>query len=67
MFSSGSPFDLALIVESLTELKETKTLTIGQSRTLEKARRLLICEISEVLGETHTEAERQLDQALKAH
>ena len=67
LFSSGSPFDLALIVESLTELKETKSLTIGQSRTLEKARRLLISEISEVLEETQAEAEKQLDQALKAH
>jgi RNA polymerase-interacting CarD/CdnL/TRCF family regulator len=56
-----------MIVESLTDLKATKTLTIGQSRTLEKARRLLICEISEVLKETREEAERQLDQALKAH
>ncbi|MEN3333138.1 MAG: CarD family transcriptional regulator [Blastocatellia bacterium] len=66
LFSSGSPFDLAEIVESLTQLKETKTLTIGQSRTLEKARRLLICEISEVLEATKAEAEQQLDQALKA-
>ena len=65
-FSSGSPFDLAEIVESLTELRETRALTIGQSRTLEKARRLLIREISEVLEETQEEAEGQLDQALKA-
>ena len=67
LFSSGSPFDLAFIVEALTELRETKALTIGQARTLEKARRLLICEISEVLEETKEEAERQLDQVLKAH
>ena len=67
LFSSGSPFDLALIVQSLTDLKTTKSLTIGQSRTLEKARRLLICEISEVLEETKEETERRLDQALKAH
>ena len=67
LFSSGSPFDLAMIVESLTDLKTTKTLTICQSRTLEKARRLLICEISEVLEETKDETERRLDQALKAH
>jgi len=65
-FSSGSPFDLAKIVESLTGLKEKKALTISQSRTLEKARRLLICEISEVLEETKEVAEGQLDQALKA-
>ena len=67
LFSSGSPFDLAIIIESLTDLKATKTLTIGQSRTLEKARRLLICEIAEVLEETKDETERRLDQTLKAH
>lgn len=65
-FSSGSPFDLAITVESLTKLRETKALTIGQSQTLDKARRLLIWEISEVLEETKEEAEGQLDQALKA-
>jgi len=58
LFSSGSPFDLAMIVQSLTDLKTTRTLTLGQSRTLEKARRLLICEISEVLEETKEETER---------
>lgn len=64
-FSSGSPFDLAIIVESLTALKKTKALTIIQSQTLDKARRLLIWEISEVLEETKEEAEGQLDQALE--
>jgi len=65
-FSSGSPFDLAIIVESLIELRKTKSLAIGQSQALDKARRLLIWEISEVLEETREEAEGQLDQALKA-
>ena len=65
-FSSGSPFDLAIIIESLTVLRKTKALTIGESQTLDKARRLLIGEISEALGETREEAEGQLDQALKA-
>jgi len=65
-FSSGSPFDLAIIVESLTELRKTKALTIGQSQALDKARRLLIWEISEALEESREEAEGQLDQALKA-
>jgi len=64
-FSSGSPFDLAIIVESLTELRKTKALTIGQSQALGKARRLLIWEISEALEETREEAEGQLDQALE--
>jgi CarD family transcriptional regulator len=66
LFTSGSAFDLAEIVESLTELKDTKALTLGESGTLERARRLLICEISEVMGESTREAEERVDIALKA-
>ena len=50
---------------SLTELRVTRPLTLGESGTLEKARRLLICEISEVMGETKTAAEEQVDRALQ--
>jgi RNA polymerase-interacting CarD/CdnL/TRCF family regulator len=66
MSTSGSAFDLAEVVESLTELRDTKALTLGESRTLERARRLLIGEISEVMGETKQEAEQQIEIALKA-
>jgi CarD family transcriptional regulator len=65
LFTTGSAFDLAEIVASLTDLKDTRPLTLGESGTLEKARRLLICEISEVMGETKTIAEGQVDQALQ--
>jgi RNA polymerase-interacting CarD/CdnL/TRCF family regulator len=64
LLTSGSPFDLAEVVASLTELSDTRTLTLGESGTLSKARRLLICEISEVLAQTKTAAELQLDKAL---
>jgi RNA polymerase-interacting CarD/CdnL/TRCF family regulator len=66
LLTSGSPFDLAEVVASLTELSDTRTLTLGESGTLSKARRLLIGEISEVLAETKTAAELQLDKALTA-
>jgi CarD family transcriptional regulator len=66
LFTSGSAFDLAEIVGSLTELRETKELSIRESWTLERARKLLVCEISEVMGETESAAEEQVDQALKA-
>ena len=66
LFTSGSAFDLAEVVESLTELSETKALSPRDSRTLERARKLLICEISEVMGETKSAAEEQVDRALKA-
>jgi RNA polymerase-interacting CarD/CdnL/TRCF family regulator len=65
LLSSGSAFDLAEIVESLTELNETKALSPRDRQTLDKARKILICEISEVMGETKGAAEEQIDQALK--
>lgn len=66
LFSSGSPFDLAEVVASLTELNDTRSLTLGESGTLGRARRLLVGEISEVMGDTKAAAEEQVDQALKA-
>ncbi len=65
LFTSGSPFDLAEIVASLTELSDTRSLTLGESGMLGRARRVLISEISEVMGETKTAAAEQVDRALK--
>lgn len=65
LFTSGSPFDLAKIVASLTELSDSRSLTVGDSRALGRAKRLLVCEISEVMEETKTAAEEQVDQALR--
>lgn len=65
LFTSGSPYDLAEVVASLTELGNTRSLTLGESGTLGRARRLLICEISEVMGETRAAVEEQIDYALK--
>lgn len=67
LFASGSPFDLAEIVASLTELSDSRSLTLGETMILGKARKLLVCEISEVSGETKTTAEEQLDRALNAN
>jgi RNA polymerase-interacting CarD/CdnL/TRCF family regulator len=66
LLKSGSAFDLAEIVGSLTELRTRKGLSPAELRTLEKARRLLACEIAEVMGETRREAEQQLDNILEA-
>jgi CarD family transcriptional regulator len=65
LFTSGSAFDLAKVVESLTDLSETKALSPSEKRTLERARKLLVCEISEVMGETKSAVADQLDSALK--
>ena len=66
LLTSGSAFDLAEIVKSLTKLGEKRELSFRESQTLEKARKLLIGEISEVMGETKSAAEEQIDEALRA-
>jgi CarD family transcriptional regulator len=66
LFASGSAFDLAEIVESLTELSETKALSFGECKTLDRAKRLLVYEITEVTGETKEDVELQIDIALKS-
>jgi RNA polymerase-interacting CarD/CdnL/TRCF family regulator len=66
LFASGSAFDLAEIVETLTRLSETKDLSFAECKSLERARRLLVCEISEVMGMTKVEAEQQVNIALEA-
>lgn len=63
--ASGSAFDLAEIVESLTARSATKELSFPERRMLEKARTLLVGEIAEVMKETRSAAEQQVDQALK--
>ena len=64
LFNSGSPFDLAEVVASLTELRDNRHLTLGESGTLDRAKRLLVCEISEVMGETKAMVEENIDNAL---
>jgi len=39
-------------------------VSFGERKTLEQAKRLLICEISEVMEVTKEEAEKQVDGAL---
>jgi CarD family transcriptional regulator len=65
LFASGTAFDLAEVVESLTELSETKALTPRDHRTLERAKKLLVWEISEVTGDSKGAVEEQLEKALK--
>jgi len=66
LLSSGSAFDLAEIVQSLNELLETSALSFGERGTLDRAKRLLVCEISEVMEETKEEAEAKVDLVLSS-
>jgi RNA polymerase-interacting CarD/CdnL/TRCF family regulator len=65
-FNSGSPYDLAEVVVSLTELSRTKSLTFEESGALDKAKRLLVCEISEVTRDSRADVEEQVESALKS-
>jgi CarD family transcriptional regulator len=63
--ASGSGFDVAEVVKSLTRVGEKKELSFREGQTQEKAKRLLIYEISEVTGKTKAAAEERIDKALK--
>jgi CarD family transcriptional regulator len=65
LFKSGSIFDLADRVESLTQLSGTKTLSSDERETLYRARKLLVCEISEVMDESKRAAEARIDSVLE--
>jgi RNA polymerase-interacting CarD/CdnL/TRCF family regulator len=65
LMASGSAFDLAEIVASLTVLRQSKALSFRESKSLERARRLLVCEISEVMGESVEEADERVSIAFQ--
>jgi RNA polymerase-interacting CarD/CdnL/TRCF family regulator len=63
LMASGSAFDLAEVVASLTLLKQTKALSFSEGKLLERAKQLLVCEISEVMSESRELADEQVDTA----
>jgi CarD family transcriptional regulator len=63
-FASGSAHDLAEVASFLTELNLVKALSFGESKTLERAKGLLACEIAEVLGTSREAATEWLESAL---
>ena len=64
LFSSGTVFDLADAVESLTQSSRIRNLTQDERQTLQRAKRLLICEIAEVMNESESAAELRIDNVL---
>jgi CarD family transcriptional regulator len=65
LLASGSAFDLANIIASLTELDGTKALSPRDRQVLDRARKNLICEIAEVMGKTKSAVAQHVDNALK--
>jgi len=61
---SGSIYDVADVLKSLTLLSKSKNLSFREKRMLDRARFLVISEISEVLREGQPVVEVRVDRAL---
>jgi CarD family transcriptional regulator len=62
---SGSIFDMADVLKSLTFLSRSKSLSFREKRMLDRARALIITEVSDVIREKSTVVEGRVDQALE--
>ena len=61
---SGSIYDVAEVLKSLTFLSKSKSLSFREKRMLDRARFLIISEVSEVVRENNMAVETRLDRAL---
>ena len=61
---SGSIYDVADVLKSLTLLSKSKNLSFREKRMLDRARFLVVSEISEVLQEGQVAIETRVDRAL---
>jgi len=62
---SGSIFDMADVLKSLTFLARSKSLSFREKRMLDRAKFLIISEVSEVMRETAAAIEGRVDRALE--
>src|SRR5206468_10626147 len=62
---SGSIYDVADVLKSLTFLAKSKSLSFREKRMLDRAKFLIISEVSEVMRETAIEIEGRVDRALE--
>src|SRR6185312_10482071 len=62
---SGSIYDMADVLKSLTFLSKSKSLSFREKRMLDRAKALIIAEISEVIRQKALEVEAQVDSALE--
>jgi len=62
---TGSIYDMADVLKSLTFLSKSKSLSFREKRMLDRARALIISEISEVIREKALAVEERVDQALE--
>jgi CarD family transcriptional regulator len=62
---SGSIYDVADVLKSLTFLAKSKSLSFREKRMLDRAKFLIISEVSEVMRETAPDIEARVDIALE--
>ena len=62
---SGSIFDMADVLKSLTFLARSKSLSFREKRMLDRARALIVTEVSDVIREKSPVVEGRVDQALE--
>ena len=62
---TGSIYDMADVLKSLTFLSKSKSLSFREKRMLDRAKALIISEVSEVMREKALEIEQQVDLALE--
>ena len=62
---SGSIYDVADVLKSLTFLAKSKSLSFREKRMLDRAKFLIISEVSEVMRETAPSVEAKVDRALE--
>src|SRR5262245_66412348 len=62
---SGSIYEVADVLKSLTFLAKSKSLSFREKRMLDRAKFLIVSEVSEVMRETAPAIEARVDVALE--
>ena len=62
---TGSIYDMCDVLKSLTFLSKSKSLSFREKRMLDRAKALIVSEISEVMREKALEVETKVDSALE--
>jgi len=62
---TGSIYDMVDVLKNLTFLSKSKSLSFREKRMLDRAKALIISEVSEVIREKAMEIESKVDQALE--
>ena len=62
---TGSIYDMADVLKSLTFLSKSKSLSFREKRMLDRAKALIVSEVSEVMREKAPDVEVKVDRALE--